>query len=127
MDSISLMDSISMTSWQGNWHRPTYLKAKLMRKTKNLVDPGELVSEKSLHKSYKILGQGEGIERLLVKNKKDVLEEVEGDCDCEALQFTTRQGLDLAVEQMSQIEQFGDLLPRTALISCSSNASFDSS
>ena len=27
------------------------------RKTKNLVDPGELVSEKSLHKSYKILGQ----------------------------------------------------------------------
>ena len=27
------------------------------RKSKNLVDPGELVSEKSLHKSYKILGQ----------------------------------------------------------------------
>merc|ERR1711953_209006 len=50
------------------------------RKSKNLVDPGELVSEKSLHKSYKILGQGEGIERLLVKNKKDNLEEVDGDC-----------------------------------------------
>ena len=27
------------------------------RKSKNLVDPGDLVSEKSLQKSYKILGQ----------------------------------------------------------------------
>ena len=27
------------------------------RKTKHLVDPGDLVSEKSLKKSYKILGQ----------------------------------------------------------------------
>ena len=27
------------------------------RKCKNLVDPGDLVSEKSLQKSYKILGQ----------------------------------------------------------------------
>ena len=62
------------------------------RKSKNLVDPGDLVSEKSLQKSYKILGQvgdlyrpahrwykisrqGEGIERLLVKTKKEQLEE----------------------------------------------------
>ena len=65
------------------------------RKSKNLVDPGDLVSEKSLQKSYKILGQviykglhswykisgqGEGIERLLVKNKKEQLDEVDGDC-----------------------------------------------
>ena len=67
------------------------------RKSKNLVDPGDLVSEKSLQKSYKILGQviykvlhlhtvgkisaqGEGIERLLVKTKKDQLDEVNGDC-----------------------------------------------
>lgn len=27
------------------------------RKSKHLVDPGDLVSEKSLQKSYKILGQ----------------------------------------------------------------------
>ena len=27
------------------------------RKNKHLVDPGDLVSEKSLQKSYKILGQ----------------------------------------------------------------------
>merc|ERR1719367_2468085 len=50
------------------------------RKSKNLVDPGDLVSEKSLQKSYKILGQGQGIERLLVKTKKGHLEEVDGDC-----------------------------------------------
>ena len=70
------------------------------RKNKHLVDPGDLVSEKSLQKSYKILGQvwptiirksteslqnlfdfqGQGLERLLVKNKKDNLQEIDGDC-----------------------------------------------
>jgi len=50
------------------------------RKSKNLVDPGDLVSEKSLDKIYTILGRGEGTERLLVKGKKeDQVEEVDGD------------------------------------------------
>jgi len=49
------------------------------RKSKHLVDPGDLVSEKSLQKSYNILGQGQGLERLLVKNKKGNLEEIDGD------------------------------------------------
>jgi len=51
------------------------------RKSKHLVDPGDLVSEKSLQKVYTILGKGEGTERLLIKGKKpDQVEEVDGDC-----------------------------------------------
>jgi len=49
------------------------------RKTKQPVDPGDLVSEKSLQKNYKIIGKGEGLERLLVKGKKNKVEEVDGD------------------------------------------------
>ncbi|XP_023328245.1 uncharacterized protein LOC111701280 isoform X2 [Eurytemora carolleeae] len=50
------------------------------RKGKALVDPGDLVSEKSLKRVYKILGQGNGVERLLVKNpKKPEIDEVDGE------------------------------------------------
>jgi len=51
------------------------------RKNKELVDPGDLVSEKSLARQYKIIGKGEGVERLLVKGKKpEEVEEKDGDC-----------------------------------------------
>merc|ERR1712110_1062588 len=40
------------------------------RKNTSLLDPGDLVSEKSLAKNYRIIGKGEGVERLLVKGKK---------------------------------------------------------
>ena len=67
------------------------------RKNKTPVDPGDLVSEKSLQRNYKIIGKvsnstltmltekslnlkGEGVERLLVKGKKaDQVEEIDGD------------------------------------------------
>lgn len=50
------------------------------RKNKTPVDPGDLVSEKSLQKHYKIIGKGEGVERLLIKGKKpEQVEEVDGD------------------------------------------------
>jgi len=50
------------------------------RKNKTPVDPGDLVSEKSLNRVYKILGRGEGTERLLVKGKKaGQVEEIDGD------------------------------------------------
>ena len=67
------------------------------RKNKSPVDPGDLVSEKSLQRNYKIIGKvsnttvtmltekfwhvkGEGVERLLVKGKKaDQVEEIDGD------------------------------------------------
>ena len=68
------------------------------RKNTNMVDPGDLVTEKSLSKYYRIIGkviqlltqttfqrnfktllQGEGVERLLVKGKKGQVEEVDGD------------------------------------------------
>jgi len=50
------------------------------RKSKKVVDHGDLVSEQSLQKNYKILGKGEGVERLLVKGKKpDQVEEIDGD------------------------------------------------
>merc|ERR1719245_1327813 len=39
----------------------------------------DIVSEKSLEKNYKILGKGEGIERILFKDKKDQLDEKDGD------------------------------------------------
>ena len=41
------------------------------RKSKHLVDPGDLVSEKSLQKSYKILGQVRRITYLnLLENRR---------------------------------------------------------
>lgn len=50
------------------------------RKKTTPVDPGDLVSEKNLAKCYKIIGKGEGVERLLIKKeKKGETEEVEGD------------------------------------------------
>jgi len=51
------------------------------RKGKALVDPGDLVAEKSLSRVYTILGKGDGIERLLVKNAKkpNIIDEVDGD------------------------------------------------
>merc|ERR1711936_577585 len=38
-----------------------------------------MVSEDSLKKHYRVLGKGDGIERLLIKGKKEQLEEVDGD------------------------------------------------
>jgi len=50
------------------------------RKNNSVLDPGDLVSEKSLTKNYRIIGKGEGVERLLVKGKKQGQEEeVDGD------------------------------------------------
>jgi len=49
------------------------------RKNKQLVDPGDLVSDKSLSSIYQILGKGEGTERLLVKGKKEEVMTVDGD------------------------------------------------
>lgn len=61
----------------------TTLKTHKRKKTQP-VDPGDLVSEKNLKKIYKIIGKGEGVERLLVKMEKPKkgkkTEEVEGDC-----------------------------------------------
>lgn len=39
----------------------------------------DVVSEQSLEKNYKVLGKGEGTERLLVKGKKEQLDEIDGD------------------------------------------------
>lgn len=41
------------------------------RKKKELVDPGDLVCDKSLARCYRTLGKGEGTERLLVKGRKE--------------------------------------------------------
>ena len=59
---------------------------KTHKRRGKLVDPGDLVTEQSLSPSYRILGQGEGRERLLVKarskkaRRAGELEEVDGDC-----------------------------------------------
>ena len=47
------------------------------RKSKNLVDPGDLVSEKSLQRSYKILGQVKAKGLILLKLLETIFRERE--------------------------------------------------
>jgi len=54
------------------------LKDKKKRPKLKMTLP-EMVSEDSLKKHYRVLGKGDGIERLLIKGKKEQLEEVDGD------------------------------------------------